>query len=183
MDDLPAVARRDLRADLDRSIRFFCDGLGFEQAEGFELDSDRRRRASSAASRSPATVRIMSQFVQNDTHEDRAAALPSSRGRAVAPSATRNQVGLTHLSLRTSTTSMRPPSSCWSTAPLVLEATRVEPGIDLLFLADPDGVRVELMALPREPMADVELTGDDERFRRDARARGWPTTSSASTRS
>ena len=26
--------------DLDRSLRFFCDGLGFERAEGFELDSD-----------------------------------------------------------------------------------------------------------------------------------------------
>ena len=26
--------------DLERSLRFFCDGLGFEKAEGFELDSD-----------------------------------------------------------------------------------------------------------------------------------------------
>ena len=25
--------------DLARSLRFFCDGLGFEKAEGFELDS------------------------------------------------------------------------------------------------------------------------------------------------
>ena len=30
----------------------------------------------------------------------------------------------------------------------VIEETRASPGIDLLFLADPDGVRVELMALP-----------------------------------
>ena len=30
----------------------------------------------------------------------------------------------------------------------VLEETRQSPGIDLVFLADPDGVRVELMQLP-----------------------------------
>ncbi|HEY3672743.1 MAG TPA: VOC family protein [Acidimicrobiia bacterium] len=61
--------------DLERSLRFFCDGLGFDEAEGFELDSD---------------------------------AAPGVDG---TPSA-------------------------------------VRPRIDLLFLADPDGVRVELMALP-----------------------------------
>jgi hypothetical protein len=30
----------------------------------------------------------------------------------------------------------------------VLDDTRTSPGIELLFLADPDGVRVELMAIP-----------------------------------
>ncbi len=66
--------------DLDRSLRFFCDGLGFEEAEGFELD-----------------------------------------------------VATGHL------------VDCGAT---VVEGTRASPGIDLLFLADPDGVRLELMALP-----------------------------------
>jgi len=52
--------------DLERSLRFFCDGLGFDQAEGFELDSD----AAPGLDRSlevPGPVKIFSQFIQNDT--------------------------------------------------------------------------------------------------------------------
>ena len=30
-------------SDLERSLRFFCDGLGFEKAERHELDSQQLR--------------------------------------------------------------------------------------------------------------------------------------------
>src|SRR5450432_2887871 len=52
--------------DLGRSLRFFCDGLGFEPAECFELDSV----AAEGLDRSlevAGPVRIVSQFIENDT--------------------------------------------------------------------------------------------------------------------
>ena len=78
------------------------------------------------------------------------------------------------------------PSTSSRTARPSSPDTRSSVGVEILFLADPDGVRVELMALRRAVltlMADVELSDDHERFRRDvadvARRRTW----SASTRS
>jgi catechol 2,3-dioxygenase-like lactoylglutathione lyase family enzyme len=131
--------------DLDRSLRFFCDGLGFEKAEGYELDSV----AAAGLDRSlevPGPVHIVSQFIQNDTMKIELLHFiePGVQG---APSATRNQVGLTHLSFSVDDldAAARHLVDCGAT---VIEETRASPGIDLLFLADPDGVRVELMALP-----------------------------------
>ncbi len=82
--------------DLERSLRFFCEGLGFEKAEGFELDT----AAAEGLDRSlevPGPVRIVSQFVQNDTMRIELLHFVEP-GVVGTPSATRNQVGLTHLS-------------------------------------------------------------------------------------
>ena len=82
--------------DLERSLRFFCDGLGFERAEGFELDST----AAEGLERSlevAGPVRIMSQFIQNDTMKIELLHF-FEPGVGGVPSATRNQLGLTHLS-------------------------------------------------------------------------------------
>jgi catechol 2,3-dioxygenase-like lactoylglutathione lyase family enzyme len=131
--------------DLERSLRFFCDGLGFEQAEGFELDSV----AAEGLDRSlevAGPVRIVSQFIQNDTMKLELLHFVEP-GVAGAPSDARNQVGLTHLSFYVDDldAAARHLVECGAT---VIEETRASPGIDLVFLADPDGVRVELMALP-----------------------------------
>ena len=131
--------------DLDRSLRFFCDGLGFEKAEGYELDSV----AAEGLDRSlevAGPVRITSQFIQNDTMKIELLHFIEP-GVTGTPSATRNQVGLTHLSFSVDDldAATKYLVDCGAT---VVEGTRASPGIDLLFLADPDGVRVELMALP-----------------------------------
>ena len=131
--------------DLQRSLRFFCDGLGFEPAEGFELDSE----AAPGLERSlevPGPVRIVSQFIQNDTMKIELLHFVSPDVGGT-PSAVRNQVGLTHLSFYVDDldAATKHLVDCGAT---VIEETRASPGIDLLFLADPDGVRVELMALP-----------------------------------
>ena len=131
--------------DLDRSLRFFCDGLGFTKAEGYELASD----TAPGIDRSLAVagpVRVVSLFVQYDTMKFELLHVVEP-GVGGTPSAGRNQVGLTHLSFYVDDLDAATQHlvECGAT---VIEETRASPGIDLLFLADPDGVRVELMALP-----------------------------------
>ena len=131
--------------DLARSLRFFCDGLGFEKAEGFELDSTTAEGLDPSLE-VPGPARIVSQFVQNDTMKIELLHFIEP-GVGGTPSAARNQLGLTHLSFYVDDldAATKHLVDCGAT---VIEETRASPGIDLLFLADPDGVRVELMAAP-----------------------------------
>jgi catechol 2,3-dioxygenase-like lactoylglutathione lyase family enzyme len=131
--------------DLDRSLRFFCEGLGFEAVERFEMDSANAPGLERSLE-VPAQVKIVSQFVQNDTMKIELLHFVEP-GVGGTPSAVRNQVGFTHLSFYVDDvdTAAKHLVDCGAT---VIEETRASPGIDLLFLADPDGVRVELMAIP-----------------------------------
>lgn len=132
-------------ADLDRSLRFYCDGLGFRAEERFELDSDQVPGLDLALEIGERTV-VTSQFVRAEglAIELLAYTTPSPGG---SPSASRRLLGLTHLSLYVDDleAAIAHLVACGGT---VLEETRQSPGIDLVFLADPDGVRVELMQLP-----------------------------------
>lgn len=131
--------------DLDRSLRFYCDGLGFRAEERFELDSDQVPGLDLALEIGERTV-VTSQFVRAEglAIELLAYATPSPTG---TPSASRRSLGLTHLSLYVDDldAAIAHVVECGGT---VLDDTRQSPGIDLVFLADPDGVRVELMQLP-----------------------------------
>ena len=91
----------------------------------------------------PAQVTIVSQFVQNDTMKIELLHFLEP-GVSGTPSAVRNQVGFTHLSFYVDDvdTAAARLVECGGT---VLENTRSNPGVDLVFLADPDGTRVELM--------------------------------------
>ena len=132
-------------SDLERAVRFYCEGLGFERAERFDMDStalpglDR-----SLEVHGPAT--ITSQFIQNDTMRIELLhfTAPAAGG---APSARRNELGLTHLSFYVDDIDRALPRLL-ELGGTLLPDTRQHPGIDLVFLADPDGTRVELMAAP-----------------------------------
>jgi catechol 2,3-dioxygenase-like lactoylglutathione lyase family enzyme len=132
-------------SDLDRSMRFFCDGLGFEKVESYELDSATAEGLDRGLE-VPGPVHIVSQFIQNDTMKIELLHFVEP-GVGGTPSAARNQLGLTHLSFYVDDldATTKHLVDCGAT---VIEETRTSPGIDLLFLADPDGVRVELMAIP-----------------------------------
>jgi catechol 2,3-dioxygenase-like lactoylglutathione lyase family enzyme len=71
----------------------------------------------------------------------------TSPGVDGVPSARRNQLGLTHLSFWVADVDKAAAAlvACGGT---ILPDTRQAPGIELVFLADPDGVRVELMGDP-----------------------------------
>lgn len=130
-------------SDLDRSLRFYVDGLGFEAGEGYDLDSD----AAPGLDRSlevPGRVRIRSQFVRNDAMAIELLHF-AEPGVVGDPSSARNRRGLTHLSFWVDDIDSA-AAHLVAHGATVLPDTRSSVGVEILFLSDPDGVRVELMA-------------------------------------
>jgi lactoylglutathione lyase len=132
--------------NVERSLRFYCEGLGFERAERYDLDEsmfDGLGRALEVE----APVRLQSQMITRGQWKIELLGWeqPSAVG---TPSQYRNALGFTHLSLDVDDVD----SVAQRLAALggtVLESTRARLGFEVLFVADPDGTRIELMAAPR----------------------------------
>jgi lactoylglutathione lyase len=125
--------------DLERSLRFYCDGLGFERGESIPIDA-----TFGAALEVPGDLSLTSQFIRRDglALELLSYVTPAPTGR---PSEHRNQLGLTHLSFYVDDVDAT-ATALVAAGGTSIESTRTtSEGIDLLFLRDPDGVRVELM--------------------------------------
>lgn len=133
-------------SDLDRSLRFYCDGLGFRKAATFQVGKE-----FSATLEVGDDADLVSQFVERDGVS--LELLHYARPRVVgAPSARRNQLGFTHLSLAVDDVDR-------TARELERWGGRIVPGTrttirhpdgrhdEFVFVADPDGLRVELMAL------------------------------------
>lgn len=129
--------------DLDRSLRFYCEGLGFELAEGYDLD-DTMLPGLADALEVASPVALRSQMITKGALkiELLAYSTPAAVGQ---PSSSRGQLGLTHLNFLVDDVDATAGHlvSCGGT---ILEHTDVTVGVRLLFLADPDGNRIELMA-------------------------------------
>ena len=128
--------------DLDRSLRFYCDGLGFEKAEVFELDSTIAPGLERALE-ARGEVAITSQFIAKDGMRIELLHF-RDRDATGAPSKTRTQLGLTHLCFVVQNVDVA-AERLLEYGAIVLDATRSEPGTDIVFVMDPDGVRIELM--------------------------------------
>lgn len=129
-------------ADVDRSIRFYCEGLGFELAERYELDSQEMPGLDrSLEVAGPLT--LISQMLTSGSLKVELLAYPGRPAQGT-PSPSRGLLGLTHLSFNVEKvdTAAKRLEKFGGT---ILDETRSENGIVLLFLADPDGTRVELM--------------------------------------
>ncbi|HEX3946322.1 MAG TPA: VOC family protein [Acidimicrobiales bacterium] len=132
-------------ADLDRSLRFYCEGLGFTEAERHQIGPE------FALLMELDDVKLTSQFVrQGDTAiELLAFEVPTPEGERARRAI--NQLGLTHLSFRVGDL----PGTAVRLKELggtVVEATRTTfdlggTALDFLYCTDPDGVRIELMDL------------------------------------
>lgn len=129
-------------SDLDRSMRFYCEGLGFEVAERYELDSTKLPGLERTLE-VRADVVLTSQLIERDGlriellkfHEPGVVGSPSQR---------RNQLGLTHLCFYVDSVD-EAAERMLEHGGFVLDQTRGNLGTDIVFLVDPDGVRIELM--------------------------------------
>ena len=128
--------------DLDRSLRFWCDGLGFELAERFDL-TDTLAPGLAEALEVPGPVDMVSQMVVMGEwkFELMAYQTPEVEG---TPSATRRQLGFTHMSFWVDDVDVE-AQRLVEYGGTILPTTRTHPGIPIQFIADPDGARVELM--------------------------------------
>ncbi len=133
-------------SDLDRSLRFYCDGLGFKEGMRYDVGNECRE-----ALEVEGDVRLTSAFIArgNTSIELLSFASPVAKG---VPSESRGHLGLTHLSLYVGsvedvgTRLVESGGTC-------LEETMAEisqaagSAVKLCFFTDPDGTRVELMEM------------------------------------
>ena len=131
-------------SDLAASIRFYCDGLGFEQVEGYDLDTA-MLAGLGAALEIDGPVAVRSQMIVREAMKIELLAYREPAPVGV-PSMSRGALGFTHLSFVVDNLEA-------SIAHLVahggtlLAGTRQNFGVQLVFLADPDGARIELMQM------------------------------------
>jgi catechol 2,3-dioxygenase-like lactoylglutathione lyase family enzyme len=132
-------------SDLDRSLRFYCEALGFEKAESHEIGQEFARLMDFD------DVAVTSQFIRRG-----ATGIELLAFREPAPFGSRerravNQLGLTHLSFRVRDVAAT-AARIVALGGAVVEASRttIDFGgtpLEFVYCTDPDGVRVELMDL------------------------------------
>ena len=134
-------------SDLDRSLRFYCDGLGFVAAESFTIGNDFARLMDLEG------VDLRSQYIRREglSIELLSFVSPPTLGEAIRRPV--NQLGLTHLSFRVDDVDAV-AADIASLGGAVHDETRTtfELGggqvMDFVYCTDPDGTRIELMNLP-----------------------------------
>lgn len=129
-------------SDIDRSLRFYCDGLGFQIAERYDLDSEQMPGIDRSLE-IDGPVTVISQMIVNGPMKIELLAYPG-RAATGTPSTSRGLLGLTHLSFNVDKVDSA-GARLVEFGGTILEHTRSETGIVLLFLTDPDGTRIELM--------------------------------------
>lgn len=129
-------------SDLGAALRCWCEGFGFELAEGYDLD-DTLLPGLAEALEVPSPVALRSQMIR--LGELRVELLVFGSSTVGTPSVRRDQLGLTHVSLRVADLDAAIDRAVGHGATLLNATRRNLGGVELVFLADPDGTRVELM--------------------------------------
>jgi lactoylglutathione lyase len=130
-------------SDLDRSLRFYCDGLGFEPTQLHRVGPEFGTLMEIDG------VSVRSQFLRRDhlSIELLFYDAPGCVGEPVRRPV--NQLGLTHLNFRVDDVE-GVAARLRELGGTVLEHTRTTfgPEMDFVYCTDPDGTRIELMKLP-----------------------------------
>jgi lactoylglutathione lyase len=130
-------------SDLDRSLRFYCEGLGFEPTAQHQVGEEFARLMEIDG------VAVRSQFLRRDglSVELLYYDAPGHVGEPVRRPV--NQLGLTHLNFRVDDVDAV-AERLRALGGAVLDHTRTtfSPEMDFVYCTDPDGVRIELMKLP-----------------------------------
>jgi catechol 2,3-dioxygenase-like lactoylglutathione lyase family enzyme len=130
-------------SDLDRSLRFYCNALGFEKAESHDIGSE------FAALMDLPDVVVTSQFVRKGPTAIELLAFRDPTPFGDGERRPVNQLGLTHLSFRVDDLA-RTEARIVELGGTVVESTRTKidlggAPLEFVYCTDPDGVRVELM--------------------------------------
>jgi len=132
-------------SDLDASIRFYCEGLGFEPGASHEVGEE------FGALMEVDGVRLRSQMIVKDGVTIELLGFDAPGVTGTAERRPMNQLGLTHLSIRVDDVSAT-AAAIESQGGSVVRASRTalpfgEMTLDFVYCTDPDGVRIELMDL------------------------------------
>ncbi len=141
-------------SDLERSLRFYCDGLGFVRNEGFSIGSDMAPLVQIDGELALTSVYLGLSGVRLELwhFEQPPAERPAQRPM--------NSIGLTHFAIRVDDIDAA-IARAEAHGGRCLRSTRTRADTDgfrsdIVYVLDPDGVRVELLWMP-EGM-DLSLT-------------------------
>jgi lactoylglutathione lyase len=132
-------------SDLERSLRFYCEALGFEKAESHQIGSE------FAGLMEFADVSVTSQFIRKGTTAIELLAFTEPTPFGDGQRRAVNQLGLTHLSFRVDDVAAV-AAKVVELGGAIVESSRttIDFGgtpLEFVYCTDPDGVRVELMDL------------------------------------
>jgi len=132
-------------SDLDRSLRFYCDALGFEKAESHAIGSE------FAGLMEFPDVHMTSQFIRRGTTAIELLAFGEPAPFGTKERRAVNQLGLTHLSFRVRDVAGT-AARIVELGGAIVESSRTSidlggAALEFVYCTDPDGVRVELMDL------------------------------------
>jgi lactoylglutathione lyase len=132
-------------SDLDRSLRFYCDALGFEPSESHAIGSE------FAALMDLPDVAVTSQFIRREQIAVELLAFHEPAPCGDGERRPLHQLGLTHLSFRVEDVAATAARIVELGGALVESSrTSIDLGaarLEFLYCTDPDGVRIELMDL------------------------------------
>ena len=132
-------------SDLERSLRFYCDALGFEKAESHEIGSEFARLMEFP------DVDVTSQFIRRGPTAIELLAFTEPAPFGPRERRAVNQLGLTHLSFRVRDVAGT-AARVVELGGAIVESSRTTldfggTALEFVYCTDPDGVRVELMDL------------------------------------
>jgi glyoxylase I family protein len=132
-------------SDLELSLRFYCEALGFEKAESHEIGTE------FAALMDFEDVSVTSQFIRKGSTAIELLSFTDPESFGDQQRRPVNQLGLTHLSFRVSDV------EAVAAQVVALGGSRVASSrttidfagtpLEFVYCTDPDGVRIELMDL------------------------------------
>ncbi len=128
-------------SDLDRSLRFYCDGLGFEPQIKYDIGNE-----FAATMEIDADVKLVSQMIVRDGLMIELLHFISP-GVIGDPNPVRNQRGFTHLSFNVDDVNETIATLVEHGGTLIESTRTVNEMGEIVFVTDPDGTRIELMKL------------------------------------
>lgn len=137
-------------ADIDRSLRFYCDGLGFVKGISMPLCGTETQKLIGTTE----TLDGKNQFIRLGAVAIELIQFQSPQSMPSVVPRPMNQIGFTHLSLRVADVDAT-AAKLEQLGGEIICSTRIsfaEAGIkgEIVFCIDPDGTRVELMSFPDE---------------------------------